>query len=117
MNKQLRNWGWGQGTGTRFFFALLFDYIKQLPIANCKMYIINVLPPPENFQKPLLFWNKIINFAERVRSECRDVSYDTMKNKQYVVDASQEWWMKNEKYRINSAFLCVSAREKSPERA
>ena len=28
-----------------FFFALLFDYIKQLPIVNYKLYIINVLPP------------------------------------------------------------------------
>ena len=33
--------------GTRFFFALLFDYIKQLPIVNYKLYIINVLPPPK----------------------------------------------------------------------
>ncbi len=46
--------------------------------------------PPENFIKHLLFFNKIINFAERIRNECRDVSYDTMKNKQYVVDASHE---------------------------
>lgn len=37
MNKQLRNWGRGQGTGTRFFFALLFDYINQPPIVNCKL--------------------------------------------------------------------------------
>ena len=26
MNKQLRNWGRGQGTGTRFFFALLASF-------------------------------------------------------------------------------------------
>ena len=34
MNKQLRNWERDLGTGTGFFFALLFDYINQPPIVN-----------------------------------------------------------------------------------
>jgi hypothetical protein len=42
------------GTGAGFFFALLFYYIKQLPIVNYKLYIINVLPP-RKFYKTLVF--------------------------------------------------------------
>ena len=50
---------------------------------------------PENFIKHLLFFNKIINFADGIRNLVETYQLHH-KNKQYVIAASQEGRMKNE---------------------